>query len=320
VLRHADGTISASSDGANWRDLQPGSDPGYGELLRDRFAVWQDHVVGWWNPKDPWRLGEFANPHPVMAGDIVSVLQPPAARSESTPFTGRIETMGVGPAGIVAQVKAPRDDRPGYGWYSADGTHWTEVQFDRDYADRPQTLPRSFGQVVGVSDGFIARDFDGDQSECPDLQYGCSTMWHSSDGLTWTKLGIVDSVDGSLLLLPWNGGALLTDGISRFDLWTSEGSSELSLADEVPAPAEFFRANVGTGPLGLVTMLYGGDHPEALITRDGVSWKVQPAPSVPASFASMAVGESSVLYLGWTGDVYEGDILVPHLWVGTANP
>jgi hypothetical protein len=203
---------------------------------------------------------------------------------------------------------------------------------ERDWTDRPETLPRSFGEVVGVSDGFIASDPFGDP--CP-TQYGCSTMWHSSDGLTWTKLGISDRGDRVPQLFPWKGGALMTDGASLFDLWTSGGSSELPLADGVPTPAPIIGSwsgliVVGTGPLGLVSMRV--DRAEVLLTRDGVDWKIQPAPSVPAGFPSIAVGDSSILYLGWVSNVQGADFLtcasqglgepgcLPHLWVGSVNP
>ena len=54
-------------------------------------------------------------------------------------------------------------------------------------------------------------------------------MWHSSDGMTWRNIGNV--VSGSEdPLLSWMGGALVTDGVGRFDFWTSQGGSELPMA------------------------------------------------------------------------------------------
>jgi hypothetical protein len=306
---------------------------------------------------------EHTNMPPVTARDIVNVLQPPAPLIESTPFKGRIETIGVGPAGLVAQVHShldwdawvteklgarsnndwithlksvefvdgildiELDDRPGlhvvwadegfelgdyqdagFGWYSADGTDWTQIPYD--YVDRrsggdPGTLPTGFEAIVGVSDGFIAA--------------GDGWMWHSADGLTWRKLAATaeDSLDRSHLL-PWKGGALSTDGIRRFDLWTSQGMSDLPMADEVSLPTERYSAVVGTGQLGLVTIM---DRPpnEVLFTRDGVDWKIQPTPLLPEAYGTIAVGESSVLYLGWSGSIEEGGF-VPHLFVGTVEP
>ena len=125
-------------------------------------------------------------------------------------------------------------------------------------------------------------------------------------------------------LVPWQGGALLTDGIGRFDFWTSQGYSELPMAADFPTPGEGRDpsfAPFATGPLGLVSLRL--DSLEALVTRDGSDWKIG---SLPAAMLTqgdnrrpnIAVGERSVLYLTWSGYFGEGP-LVPHLWVGSVE-
>jgi hypothetical protein len=310
VLVDAAGAVSTSIDGASWHVLQPGDpDPGYVKLLRGQFASWEDDVVGWWNPE---YAPDFAGKPPVTARDILQILRPPAQSIETTPFKGRIESLAIGPNGIVAQVHSDLDwdawvtkklgvgsnnqwvkhlksvdfrdgilqikldngpglkvvwadegfepgdyqDR-GFGWYSPDGEHWTEMApNDHPSADFGSSLPTgTFGNVVGVSDGFIANGAspDGANGSCCADRTG---MWYSSDGLTWRLVGTAPSEPQELL--PWRGGALVTDGVGRFDFWTSEGYSELPMATEVPTPSEHQNATVGTGPLDLVTILQAG--------------------------------------------------------------
>ena len=73
------------------------------------------------------------------------------------------------------------------------------------------------------------------------------------------------------------GGALVTDGVGRFDFWTSQGRSELPMAADVRAaskqPNEPYDNAIGTGPLGAVTVSI--DNQEILVTRDGVDWDIQ---------------------------------------------
>ena len=233
------GAVSTSTDGASWQVLQPGDpDPGYVELLRGKFVSWQNDVVGWWNPEDG---PDYANKPPVTARDVLRIVRPPAAPTETTPFKGRIESIGIGPAGIVAQVHShldwdawvasklgdelglnatgvalqgrdPRDHdearpRPqgrlggrglragdyqdaGFGWYSPDGEQWTRCPPPpAPDADSGRGFLTGFGDVVGVSDGFIARGVT-DTGSCAS-EDGCAGMWHSSDGLTWRNLGNV---------------------------------------------------------------------------------------------------------------------------------
>ncbi|HEX5591267.1 MAG TPA: hypothetical protein VFX65_13330 [Candidatus Limnocylindrales bacterium] len=378
------GAVSTSTDGATWRALQPGEpDPGYADLLKGRIVTWEDDVIGWWNPEDG---PDYTNKPPVTARDILTIVQPPADPFESTPFDGRIESIGIGPLGIVAHVHSrlnyatevnwdswvteklglrtnndwtccvkdvtfqggvlditltngpglhvvwadegflPGDyqDR-GFGWYSPDGVEWTAIPSDipptLDRGDLP-AFPTGMGEVVGVSDGFIARGVTPEET-CT-LPDGCSEMWHSADGLTWRNLGHPSAEQDffSGRLLPWQGGALLTDGIGRFDFWTSDGYQALPMAAELPAHPQEDEVVLGTGPFGFVSLRL--DRMEILVTRDGVDWELQPTPSAMDTdtdrrVRTIAVGERSVLYLTWSGYFGEGP-LVPHLWVGTVEP
>ena len=90
------------------KGLYPGDpDPGYAELLLGEITMSRalgDDVVGWWNnPKDePDCLRN--NPPVNRSRDILRIVRPPAEPTETTPFIGRIESIGIGPVG---------DRRPG---------------------------------------------------------------------------------------------------------------------------------------------------------------------------------------------------------------
>jgi hypothetical protein len=340
VLRDDDGAISTSMDGATWTVLQPGDpDLGYAELGRRRASVvtWEDTIVGWWNPEDDDGVGDIAGAPPITARDIIRMVRPSAAPVDTSPFKGRIESIGIGPKGIVAQVHSDIDwdawvtkklglrtnndwtccvkdvtfedgvlqiklsngpglkvvwadeglepgdsqDR-GFGWYSPDGEHWTEMTPNAEANEIGSTLPTGgFGQVVGVSDGFIATGTSPDGA-CPDPEGSCTGMWFSSDGLTWRLLG---SAPFEPRLLPWKAGVLATDGDGHAELWTSDGSAELPMAVQL-------RGTVATGPLGLVSI----DDGQVLVSRDGVDYQIN---SIPAQMdeADVAVGDRTVLVL-----------------------
>ena len=357
------GEVSTSTDGLSWQ--APDADPGYLETLRGDFVISGSDVVGWWNPEE--QLCCITNQPPVTARDILRIVRPPAAPTETTPWKGRIESIGIGPKGIVAQVHSHLDtdawiasklgddwvsryeevsfkdgilevtmkrgrglkvvwadegfepgdfSDAGFGWFSPDGVEWTQMPVptpDPD-VDGQRGFTTGFGDVVGVSDGFIARGPEG--------------MWHSSDGLTWRNLGNPDadiSSDGSVLV-PWMGGALVSDGVGRFDFWTSQGHTELPMAADVRAaskqPNEPRDNAIGTGPLGAAMVSI--DSQEILVTRDGIDWDIQPMPAEMAAdgvgrFATtVAVGERSVLVLLWAGVLVAEQ--VPSLWLGTPEP
>ncbi len=373
------GTVSTSTDGASWHVLQPGdpNDPGYLERLKGSFVSWQDDVVGWWNPEED--TAGFSNQPPITARDILRISQPPAATTVTTPWKGRINSIGIGPKGIVAQVHSHLDldlwvasklgddwgsryeevsfkggileikmkqgrglkvvwadegfelgdfGDAGFGWYSPDGQHWTQMPVPSWSPDQDFGLGflTGFGDVVGVSDGFIARGIDTEES-C-ESERGCAGIWHSSDGVTWRYLGTMPGrYDGSVLA--WMGGALVTDGVERFDFWTSDGSTELPMAEEIraawdqPKPESRLESGFGTGPLGVVTVRT--DDREVLVSRDGVDSDIQPMPAAMAadqtSFRrgpSVIVGERSVLVAMWSGMLISE--LTPSFWLGTLEP
>lgn len=377
ALVDSSGAVRTSIDGMTWDVLRPGDpDPGYADLLWDwtSLATWEDDIVGWWNPEDG---PEIAGKPPVTAQDILRIVQPPADPTESTPFKGRIESIGIGPLGIVAQVHSdlldwdawvasrlganwvshltgvhfeggvldidvdkgpglhvvwadegflPGDyqDR-GFGWYSPDGVEWTAIPSDippaQDRGDLP-AFPTGMGEVVGVADGFIASGVTPEET-CT-LPDGCSEMWHSADGLVWRNLGDPEAGDEERegRLVPWQGGALMTDGIGRFDFWTSDGSTEWPMAAEVPVQPQQGFDIFATGPLGLVSIRR--DTQEVLVTRDGVEWKIQPMPAAMVTASNrgptIAVGDRTVVYLTWSGFYGAGEPHVPSLWVGSFQP
>jgi hypothetical protein len=363
------GAVRTSTDGQDWQALQPGdAAQGYVNLLRGSLASWQDSAVGWWNPQEEAQCGNCTNQPPITARDVLHIVRPPAAPSSTTPFKGRIESMGIGPRGIVAQVHSDLDwdawvtrklglrtnndwtccvrevtfengvleiklsngpglkvvwadeglepgdyqDR-GFGWYSPDGVEWTAMAPSEDPGhDFGSSLPTGgFGKVAGMSDGFIATGASPDGA-CPDPDGPCTGMWYSSDGLTWRLLGA--SPFESQGLLPWKGGVLATDGDGHAQLWTAAGPAELPIAAQV-------HGTVATGPLGLVSIADG----QALVSRDGVDYKVSSLPGQVADPADggrgstvVAIGDRTVLVLE---SARTAEFTVTQtLWLGTFEP
>jgi hypothetical protein len=365
LVDNQSGAVFTSVDGVSWDALQPGdSARAYVDLLRGSVASWQDTAVGWWNPQEH-DGPDIAGEPPITARDVVQIVRPSAAPTSTTPFKGRIESIGIGPAGIVAEVHSDIDwdawvtkklgarsnnawvkhlksvdyrdgilqikldngpglkvvwaadgrepgdyQDKGFAWYSPDGEQWTAIPPARPplSGDDPTFPMGSLGGVVGVSDGFIAEGDAVDSKPCPSAD-GCEGMWHSSDGLTWRHIANVPY--GSDPLLPWMGGALVTDGVGRFDTWTSQGRGTLPMAVEIPAPSKDLYADVNVGPLGLVSVR--SSDRKILFTRDGVAWTMDPMPADMAA-GTIAVGERSVLLLGTSEDG------PPSLWLGSIEP
>ncbi len=99
------------------------------------------------------------------------------------------------------------------------------------------------------------------------------------------------------------------------DFWTSSGSAKL------PIPAQV-AGTVATGPLGLVSVSL--DDKKALVSRDGIDYKVSPIPTQMGdansrrSGPTVAVGDRTVLVLAWTPlDEFTS---TPSLWLGTFEP
>ena len=357
------GSVRTSTDGQNWQTVQPGeAAPGYVNLLRGSFASWQNSAVGWWNPEDG---PDYAGKPPITARDILTSVSLPDAPTSTTPFKGRIESIGIGPKGLVAEVHSSLDtdawvtkklglrtnndwtmhvksvtfqngvlqiklnNRPGlkvvwadqgfepgdlwdggFGWYSSDGVHWTKIAPNTQGFSSGATLPTGgFGQVVGVSNGFIATGAYPDGT-CADPNGSCEGMWFSPDGLTWSFLKTAPS---GRQLTPWRDGALATDGDGHGNFWTSGGSAESPIAAQV-------HGTVATGPLGLVSF----DHGQVLVSRDGIDYKVSSIPAQMSDAAhgrrasTVAVGDRTVLALEWKS--VDEFTMTPSLWLGTFEP
>ena len=361
------GSVRTSTDGQNWQSLQPGdAAAGYVNLLQGSFASWQDSAVGWFNPQEgPDIGGDIAGAPPITARDIVTTVRPTAAPTSTTPFKGRIESIGIGPKGIVAEVHSNLDwdawvtkklglrtnndwtghvksvtfqngvlqiklnNRPGlkvvwadqgfepgdyqdrgFGWFSPDGEHWTEMAPNAQADEIDSTLPTGgFGQVVGVSNGFIATGAYPDGT-CADPNGSCEGMWYSPDGLTWSFL---ETTSSGRELTPWRDGVLATDGDGHGDFWTSGGAAEFPIAAQV-------HGTVTTGPLGLVSI---GDE-QVVVSRDGIDYKVSSIPAQMAAAAhgrrasTVAVGDRTVLALEWKS--VDDFTMTPSLWLGTFEP
>ena len=176
------GAVRTSTDGANWQVLQPGdADPGYVDLLRGSFASWQDSAVGWWNPQD--REGpDIAGAPPITARDVLQIVHPPAAPTSTTPFKGRIESIGIGPKGIVAEVHSDLD-------WDAWITKKLGLRTNNDWTWRVKSVTYQNGvlqiklnnrpglKVVWADQGFEPGDYQ-------DRGFG----WFSPDGEHWTEM------------------------------------------------------------------------------------------------------------------------------------
>jgi hypothetical protein len=336
-------TVSTSTDGVSWDTRGPGDpDPGYDELmLMDAVASWQDIVVGW-DPEAPGpgtvrivRAPDGPVATSDFEGQVGAVGIGPAGivvRTHSALDFDAFVTSLLGSGWVEHMVSfafedgilriTTDDDRAlevvwaehglepgdvadrGFGWYSADGEEWTPIP----------DFPANVDDVVGVSDGFIVRGYEGRCDGCGESADPWG-MWHSPDGLTWRPIGPATEGD----LLPWMGAVLVSDGTGFFDVWTSEGVRALPMAAEMPARSTN-PASIGVGPLGLVSLRYGDR--KILYSPDGVEWSIVPMPEAMAEdgggrrAASVAVGERSVLVLSWSRD----EIPVPSLWLGSAEP
>lgn len=342
-LRNAK-AVSTSTDGREW-ELLDESDPGWDSYsllsASSEIATWENDTVLWTTN---------------AASSSMRILRPPDEPVTAADFNGAVGTVGIGPAGIVVQVHSalnfdayvtsvlgpgwvehmvsfsfqdgilrittddaralevvwaeegfePGDvaDR-GFGWYSADGDQWTPIP----------GFPANVSEIVGVSDGFLARGDDGRCDGCGDTTDTWG-MWHSPDGLSWRKIGA--ATQGSVL--PLGQGVLVTDGTSRFDLWTAEGKSELPIAAE--RPPEWTASNVafGSGPFGLASVNVSTH--EVLFTPNGVDGSIRPMSPEMAAAAGLArnaswnvaVGKAAVVVVLW------GEPDGPSLWVGTLEP
>ena len=181
------GAVRTSTDGQDWQALQPGdAAQGYVDLLRGSFASWQDGAVGWWNPQD--REGpETTNQAPITARDVLQIVRPPAALTSTTPFKGRIESIGIGPRGMVAEVHSTLDLDA---WITKKlglrtNNDWTccvkSLTFKDGVLELKLTNRRGL-KVVWADQGFEPGDFQ-------DGGFG----WYSPDGEHWTAMAANDA-------------------------------------------------------------------------------------------------------------------------------
>ena len=278
--------------------LTPGSDI-FGPDRRPEFATWDHDSLG-------WIVDSEAPPGDTTAPSVVQALRGPDGRVSKAEFEGKLGGAGIGPKGIVVRTHSTLDFDPfitsilgpewvdrldvfefrdgilhitttdgrsadivwaehglkpgdvadrGFGWYSPDGKRWTPIP----------DFPQNVGDIVGVPDGFIARGVvlrDGSPLG--------TSMWHSTDGLTWRLLG--GPADG--YVIPWGGSALETDLLNRFAVWTGAGKRELPMAAELPANWTDSDKAIGAGSLGIVVV----SEDAILFTPNGVDWSIQPMP------------------------------------------
>ncbi len=181
------GAVRTSTDGQDWQALQPGdATQGYVDLLRGSFASWQDGAVGWWNPQDH-EGPETTNQAPITARDVLQIVRPPAAPTSTTPFKGRIESIGIGPRGIVAEVHSTLDLDA---WITKKlalrtNNDWTccvkSLTFKDGVLELKLTNRRGL-KVVWADQGFEPGDFQ-------DGGFG----WYSPDGEHWTAMAPNDA-------------------------------------------------------------------------------------------------------------------------------
>ena len=133
------------------------------------FASWEDESSGGGTPRTggPSRIKP-----PVTARDVLRIVRPPAAPTETTPFKGRIQSMAIGPAGIVAQVHSHLDWDA---WVASKlGDDWVSRYKGVDFKDGILEITMKQGRglkVVWADQGFEPGDYQ-------DAGFG----WYSPDG------------------------------------------------------------------------------------------------------------------------------------------
>jgi hypothetical protein len=177
------GEVRTSADGQDWQALQPGDAArGYVDLLRGSFASWQDSHVGWWNPQEEAQCENCTNQPPITDRDVVQIVRPLAAPTSTTPFKGRIESIGIGPMGIVAQVHSDLDWDA---WVTKKlglrtNNDWTCCVKDVTFQDGVLQIKlnnRPGLKVVWADEGLEPGDYQ-------DRGFG----WYSPDGEHWTAM------------------------------------------------------------------------------------------------------------------------------------
>jgi len=176
------GAVRTSTDGQDWQAVQPGDAArAHVDLLRGSFASWQDAAVGWWNPQDH-EGGDIAGAPPITARDNLQVVLPPATPTSTTPFKGRIESIGIGPMGIVAQVHSDLDwdDWVRRKLGARTNNEWVRHVKSVDFRNGILRIKMDNGpglKVVWADEGLEPGDYQ-------DRGFG----WYSPDGEHWTAM------------------------------------------------------------------------------------------------------------------------------------
>lgn len=183
------GAVRTSTDGQTWQAIQPGDAAGYVDLLKGSLASWQHTAVGWWNPQDG---PDYAGKPPITARDIVTTAQIPGAPSSSTPFKGRIESIGIGPRGIVAEVHSDLDwdDWVRRKLGARTNNEWVTHLKSVDFLHGVLNIKLDNGpglRVVWADEGFEPGDYQ-------DRGFG----WYSPDGKAWTEMSPKESEQSAL--------------------------------------------------------------------------------------------------------------------------
>lgn len=184
------------------------------------------------------------------------------------------------------------------GWYSSDGEVWQPI------LDFPP-----IEAVIGTRDGFVG--------------LAGREVWHSVDGRTWQRLGLLDFFPGWFSpagpASRWRDGALVTDG-SDFVYASAVGLEQL------PPPSDPIRRSASgpwplgaTGDLGIVMVSVQSG--QILFSPDGVSWETSALPEdMTDSFgwytSSGAATDDSVLLVLWD-DHGTGGPQEPVWWLGS---
>jgi hypothetical protein len=177
------GEVRTSTDGQDWEALSGDLAQAYLNLLRGSSASWQDTAVGWFNPEEtPEDAPEVAGTPPITARDVVQFIGPAAVPGSTTPFKGRIESIGIGARGIVAQVHSHLDWDA---WVTKKlglrtNNDWTCCVKDVTFEDgilQIKLSNRPGLKVVWADEGLEPGDYQ-------DRGFG----WYSPDGEQWTAM------------------------------------------------------------------------------------------------------------------------------------
>ena len=168
----------------------------------------------------------------MTARDILRIVRPPAAPTATTPFKGRIESIGIGPAGIVAQVHSHLDWDA---WVASKlgANDWVSRYKGVDFKNGILEITMKPGQgrglkVVWADQGFEPGDYQ-------DAGFG----WYSPDGEQWTLMAPTRSPDGGR----WSR---VPDRLRRASWACRTASSRAGRTPRTRAPARMAAAGCGT--------------------------------------------------------------------------